>query len=76
MKEVRYDEICIFNQVIPVTGMEDRSKGDKIRRGKKASQEAVAIVQERKWKKMNKNSAGIDEENETGSKHIGQKRWI
>lgn len=56
--------------------MEDRSKGDKIRRGKKASQEAVAIVQERKWKKMNKNSAGIDEENETGSKHIGQKRWI
>ena len=57
-------------------GMENRSKGDKIKRGKKASQEAVAILQERKWKNMNKNSAGTDEENETSSRYIRQKRWI
>ena len=50
------------------------SKGNKIRRRKKTSHEAATRVQERKQE--NKDSAGKDEEDETGSRIIRRKRWI
>lgn len=47
----------------------------RLEEGKKASQEAATIVQERK-QNMNKDSAGKDEEDGTGSRNIRQKRWM